>query len=99
MKVRIRPNYNKKELVAMGELVDRQVQDALAKVQWMMIVALNDVLGIGEERILRVLSRYPELLREYNGYKRDDVADEMLERRVRQILPNCFQRLYEGEGK
>lgn len=62
--------------------------------QWVMIVAMNDALGVGEERFLRVFGRYIELLEEYGGFKEDEVADEMLSRRVKQILPKSFTKLY-----
>lgn len=60
-----------------------------------MIVAFNEELGIGEERILRVLNRFPELLEEYGGWKEDGVEDEKLAERVKQIMPKSFKRLYE----
>ena len=60
-----------------------------------MIVALNDALGVGEERFLRVFDRYTELLEEYGGFKEDEVADEILARRVKQILPKSFDNLYQ----
>lgn len=90
----VRP-YSKREKKAMGEIAERQTHRSLAKVQWVMIVALNDELGLGEERILRVLDRYTELLEEYGGFKEDEVADEMLSRRVKQILPKSFDKLYQ----
>ena len=89
----VRP-YSKREKKAIGEIAERQTHRSLAKVQWGMIVALNDALGLGEERFLRVLDRYPELLEEYGGFKEDEVADEMLSRRVKQILPKRFTKLY-----
>ena len=49
---------------------------------------------VGEERILRVFDRYTELLEEYGGFEADDGADEMLSRRVKQILPKSFTKLY-----
>lgn len=39
----IRP-YSKRELKAMGEIAERQTHRSLAKVQWVMIVAMNDAL-------------------------------------------------------
>lgn len=89
----IRP-YSKREKKAMGETAERQTRRSLEKVQWVMIVALNDALGVGEERFLRVFDRYTELLEEYGGFKEDEVADEMLSRRVKQILPKSFTKLY-----
>lgn len=79
----------------MSEAANNQTQKSLAKVQWVMIVAFNEELGIGEERILRVLNRFPELLEEYGGWKDDGVADEKLAERVKQIMPKSFKRLYE----
>ena len=89
----VRP-YSKREMKAMGETAERQMHRSLAKVQWVMIVALNDALGLGKERILRVFDRYTELLEEYGGFEADEVADEILARRVKQILPKSFTKLY-----
>ena len=43
----VRP-YSKRELKAMGETAERQTHRSLEKVQWVMIVALNDALGVVE---------------------------------------------------
>ncbi|MDD7042374.1 MAG: hypothetical protein PUI40_10540 [Oscillospiraceae bacterium] len=89
----IRP-YSKREKKAMGEIAERHTRRSIEKVQWVMIVAMNDALGVGEERFMRVFDRYTELLEEYGGFKEDEVADEMLSRRVKQILPKSFTKLY-----
>lgn len=89
----IRP-YSKREKKAMGEITERHTRRSIEKVQWVMIVAMNDALGVGEERFMRVFDRYTELLEEYGGFKEDEVADEMLSRRVKQILPKSFTKLY-----
>ena len=85
----VRP-YSKRELKAMGETAERQTRRSLEKVQWVMIVALNDALGVGEERFLRVFDRYTELLEEYGGFEADDVADEMLSRRVTDFAEKLY---------
>ncbi len=95
MKAFVRRNYTKKEIEVMEHEVDKMVFDSIYKIQWLMFVAFNDTLGIGEKRFLRVIERYAELADEYKGFKKDEVADELLARRVKQILPNSFQRLYE----
>lgn len=97
MRSRVVPQFTKREKEAIKEYVDRQVLDSLAKVQWMMIVCMNEELGLGEQRILRVIDRYPEMLKEYHGFQKDDVGDEMLFRRMKQIMPNTFTQLYEHE--
>lgn len=89
----IRP-YSKREKKAMVETAERQTRRSIEKVQWVMIVAMNDALGVGGERFMRVFDRYTELLEEYGGFKEDEVADEMLSRRVKQILPKSFTKLY-----
>lgn len=71
---------------------------AAAKAQWLMIVAFNDALGIGRKRLGKVLDRYWEIIGEYQGLKRDEVADELLLRRVRKILPEVPE-LYFGDGR
>lgn len=54
----------------------------------------GDTFEKAEERFMRVFDRYTELLEEYGGFKEDEVADEMLSRRVKQILPKSFTKLY-----
>lgn len=72
------------------------MEAAVVKSQWLMFVALNDSLGIGEKRIYRMFQRYMELINEYKGLKRDEVADEMLFKRVNQITK--VKELYEGDA-
>ena len=66
-----------------------------AKVQWLMLLAFHDVLGVGERRFMQVMERYDELLEEYKGYQRDEIADQKLTQAVQAILPNHFSQLYE----
>lgn len=95
MKSHISPQYSQRELKIMGEYVDKRVQDCLSKVQWLMLLAFHDVLGVGERRFDRVMERYNQLLEEYKGYQRDEIADQKLTQAVKAILPNTFSRLYE----
>ena len=95
MKARVQPQYSKKELQIMGAYVDKRVQDALSRVQWLMLLAFHDELNIGEQRFVRVMERYGKLLEEYNGYQRDEIADQKLTQAIKAILPNSFSRLYE----
>ena len=74
------------------------IEAATAKAQWLMIVAFNDELGVGEKRLGRVMERYMKLLDEYQGLLRDEVADELLLRRVKKILPNV-KELYLGDSR
>lgn len=74
------------------------IEAATSKAQWLMIVALNDEIGLGEKRLGRVMDRYMKLLDEYQGLLRDEVADELLLRRVRTILPNV-KELYLGDSR
>lgn len=64
----------------------------------MMCVAMNDVFGIGKNRFAEFFSRYSELLEEYKGLQKDDIADDMLLRRVKQlgILEKNANSLYSG---
>lgn len=71
---------------------------AATKAQWLLMVAFNDELGIGEGRMKRVLRRYAELTNEYIAYKRDDVADAKLLQRVRQFLPEV-DKIYRDDGR
>ena len=95
MKSHIQSQYSQRELKIMGEYVDKRVQDCLSKVQWLMLLAFHDVLGVGERRFAQVMERYGQLLEEYKGYQRDEIADQKLTQAVKAILPNNFSRLYE----
>lgn len=90
-----RRNYSKKELEIINSEINKQIVDGISKVQWLMLLAFNETLGIGEQRILKVMDKYIKLLEEYKGYQKDGVADELLSRRLKEILPNSFSKLYE----
>lgn len=98
----VRP-YSKREMKAIGEIAERQTHRSLAKVQWVMIVALNDALGLGEERILRVLDRYPELLEEYGDLRRTTLPMKCCldgsNRFCRKTLPSCTRSRRNSHGK
>ncbi len=94
MKSLARRPYTKRELEVMKNEIDTQVEKSVCKAQWLMILAFNEALGIGEQRILKVMGKYSELLEEYEGYKTDDVADELLSKRLKEILPNTFTKMY-----
>lgn len=77
--------YSKKELRKMNEYCDKLIQESAIKCQWLMVIALNDALGIGRNRLMRVFERYQEIVDEYGGLKRDNVADEKVMQRIEQI--------------
>ena len=77
--------YSKRELRRMNEYCDKHIQESAMKCQWLMVIAINDALGIGRDRLMRVFERYQEIVDEYGGLKRDDVADEKVVRRIKQI--------------
>ena len=84
----------KKELERIREYCDKLSIESATKCQWLMLVALNDELGIGRKRILRVFARYEEVVAEYGGLKKDGAADEKLLQRIKQMkLP--VNRLYQ----
>lgn len=86
MKSHYAPKYTKRELQAMQEVCDRQIQEGIKRAQWLMLIAFNDTLGIGAERFKRVMTRYAQLVDDYGLAQKDGVEDEMLNRRVGQIL-------------
>ena len=95
MKSRIQPQYSRRDRKIMAEYINKQIEDSLSKVQWLMLLAFNSELGIGEKRILAVMNRYSELLEEYKGYQKDEIADAQLSTAIKKILPNTFTRLYQ----
>ena len=83
--------YSKRELRRMNEYCDKLIQESAMKCQWLMVIALNDALGIGRDRMMKVFERYQEIVDEYGGLKKDDVADEKVVRRIKQIGPPINQ--------
>ncbi len=77
--------YSKRELRRMNEYCDKHIQESAMKCQWLMVIALNDALGIGRDRMMKVFEHYQEIVDEYGGLKKDDVADEKVVRRIKQI--------------
>lgn len=95
MKAHVSHIFTQKELRLLSAEVDKRIVDGLSKVQWIMLLAFHQALGIGEQRILQVMQLYTQLLEEFKGYQRDEVADEKLTQAMKAILPNSFSRLYE----
>ena len=77
--------YSKRQLRRMNEYCDKLIQESAMKCQWLMVIALNDALGIGRDLMTKVFERYQEIVDEYGGLKKDDVADEKVVRRIKQI--------------
>lgn len=96
MKAFARRNYTKREMAAIQAAAEHQAQRGIVRAQWLMMIALNDILGVGEERLIKVLDRYFELVNQYANYKTEDeeTADWILEDRVKRLLPNVFTKLY-----
>ena len=59
---------------------------------------MNDVFGIGKNRFAEFFARYEELLQEYKGLQQDEIGDELLLRRIKQIglLEENATSLYSG---
>lgn len=61
------------------------IREGIIKAQWLMCIAMNDALGIGAKRMQRIFERYEVLAEEYKEAQADDVADELLRRRMAQM--------------
>ena len=85
MKAYTRPTLNHKERQMVAAEMDKTIKRGICRAQWLMLIAFNEVLGIGAQRAQRVLEAYGELLEEYEGYAKDGVEDEMLKRRLKQM--------------
>ena len=95
MKSHIPPQYSQRELKIMGAYVDKRVQDCLSRVQWLMLLAFHDVLGVGERRFMQVMERYDELLENTKATSATKSPTKRLTQAVQAILPNSFTKLYE----
>lgn len=85
MKAYPRPNLTNKERRIVAAEMDKTIKRGICRAQWLMLIAFNEVLGIGAQRAQRVLESYGELLEEYEGYAKDGVEDEMLMRRLNKM--------------
>lgn len=95
MKSHIHPQFSEQMRQVIKEQINKGIVDGLSRVQWLMLLAFHDVLGVGERRFTQVMERYSQLLEEYKGYQRDEIADQKLTQAVQAILPNHFSQLYE----
>ena len=85
MKSHIRRQYTNRQKQMAAELCDQVIHEGIVKAQWLMCIAMNDALGIGAKRMQRIFERYETLAEEYKQAQADDVADELLRRRVVQM--------------
>ena len=85
MKAYTRPTLTYKERQIVAAEMDKTIRRGICRAQWLMLIAFNEVLGIGAHRAQRVLESYGKLLEEYEGYAKDGVEDEMLMRRLRKM--------------
>lgn len=83
------PGKKQKQLIA--EYVERQSGKALVRVQYLFLIAMHEEFGIGIDRANRFFRRYEELIGEYDVWKQDDVADEKLDRAIKQIMGKDFE--------
>lgn len=87
----------KRETDVMQAAFDKAVTDCAIKAQMLMVVAVSEALGIGEKRWEKVFELYPALLDEYKGLIADDVADELLAKRVKLIMPSYDFEIHGGK--
>ena len=85
MKAYTRPTLTNKERQIVAAEMGKTIRRGICRAQWLMLIAFNEVLGIGAQRAQRVLESYGELLAEYEEYAKDGVEDEMLMRRLHKI--------------
>lgn len=95
MRSRVQPQYTQRDRKIMAEYINKQIEDGICKAQWLLLLSFNEVHGIGESRMVPVLEHLSDLLEEYNGYLKDDVADEKLAAAMKKIMPHYFTKLYQ----
>ena len=106
MKSRIPPQFNKHQKQAMQDFIvseitqgaEKKAERMTVRAQWLLIILFHDCLGIGEKRLNRALKAYTPLLQEYQECIDDDVADEKLARKVREIMPKTFEKWFDEEN-
>ena len=79
---------------------DVRQTDALERIIYCMIIALNEEFGFGRQRIGRVLDKTAALSQEYKKLRQEAdavYADEKLRRRVEEVLGGRLSTLYGSE--
>ncbi len=97
MRARYMPRLTNRELAVVNETYFQQQLRSVYKAQYIMLIAFNEALGIGEKRISKVMDLYPKLVEEFNGLEKDDVGEEMLRRRMKKLCPRTFDKLFPEE--
>ena len=85
MKVIIPPRLSKHDVKTVAKLCDKEASERVIKALLLMCIAMHDELGIGADRLKRVLLTLGKLSEEYEGFKRDDIADEKLMLKIKEI--------------
>lgn len=85
MKARYQPILTRKERDIVTQEFVKQVHRSTCRAQWLMIIAFNEVLGIGAQRVHRVLDSYAQLLTEFHEYEKDGVEEEMMINRLHKM--------------
>lgn len=85
MKAHIRPTKN--QINQAKVICGKAITQSTARYGWIMAVALNEEYGFGEKRILRLMGKVTELAEEFDRLRNDDVEEEVLLRRIQQIIP------------
>lgn len=85
-----------------GAVKDVRQTDALERIVYCMIIALNEEFGFGRQRIGRVLDKTVALSQEYKRKRRetDEVyADEKLRLRAEEVLGGHISTLYGSDRR
>ena len=91
MKSKVRFQPSNKQRQAIAEYLESHSTKPLIRVQYLFVVAMHEVFGLGKDRMRRFFARYDELINEYNIWQMDDVCDEQLDRAVKQIMGDDFE--------
>ena len=85
MNVILKKAYTKSEIKKMDEIIQKKSTEIACKAQWLMIIAYNQVCGIGKSRVDKVFKVYADLVEEYKIFDKDDIAEYMLLRKVNEL--------------
>lgn len=94
MKSHIKPT--KKQIKAAEEFCEKAIVNSTARYGWIIAIALNDEFGFGKNRINKLMQKVNELANEYNEMKKYDIEEDVLLRRVKQIIPE-IDKLYPND--
>lgn len=88
MKAKMRPepqNFSQVQKELMGRFCQQQIVKSINMAQAIMFIAMNNALGIGKDRFVKVLDEYENLTQEFNKYPNEGELEAVLVQRLKDM--------------